>query len=108
MKQKLKLKYDSQNRIARIDKRISGQVKSQDWSRFNYEKDSYKVSWGSGKFWYTSDEYFFDSERYLLKKIQESDYQPSIVLYEYEPGKGNAISFIYYLHDFMYHRPLIY
>ncbi|MDN5213056.1 hypothetical protein QQ020_13400 [Fulvivirgaceae bacterium BMA12] len=46
-----------------------------------------------GSFWVAADYYFFDNDGYLIARINESDTQPFITKYEYEPGWGNASLF---------------
>lgn len=94
-------KYDSIGRVSSIS------IKKNENYRYQYTDTGYKRSWVS-EGWSDSDTYFFNEAGYLIAKIDQSDTQPFITVYEYEQGKGNASFFENDYHDLIVLNPVIY
>lgn len=98
--------FDSLTRIYEIvEKRRKSNISG--WLRFDYADNELTIHSGSGQNWQASTKYFFNDKGLLIMKGEESDTNPSIIVYEYEKGRGNAGSFINSIYDIIYCKPLI-
>ena len=100
--------YDEKDMI--VDFLIeNSNMKGESWNRIRYLNDKdFEILSGSGKMWCCSENYHFDKDGYLIKKISESDTNPHIMIIEYENGLGNASEFTYNMTDFLKLKPMVY
>ncbi len=105
-----KYRNSDSGRVSSIDykiKRVEHPNSGKSSYSYHYTKDGYKVTWSDG-YWFDSNTYFFNENGYLIGKVNESDHQPFITVYEYEKGVGNASLFENNRFDLIHFNPVIY